>query len=185
MPCVLYTRIPLATDSVRYCTFGQLESRTTHLIQSLRGCQSFSCKFVSCFVGDDVELTRRSLYVDAPGETAPVVPGSFGAQLVEGLEPAQHEQTIIKKRFSAFFQTHLDMVLRRYVLNACTTLHLMHTQPCSHTGWETVIMVAAHNMVGMCSLCPHSSDCILYRVSPLQESCYFSLVTEHLAWMCQ
>jgi hypothetical protein len=35
-----------------------------------------------------------------------------GAELVAGLVKQSNELTLIKKRFSAFFHTHLDLVLR-------------------------------------------------------------------------
>lgn len=40
------------------------------------------------------------------------VAGSPGAALVEGLAVADGERVLIKQRFSAFFQTELDLVLR-------------------------------------------------------------------------
>ena len=36
-----------------------------------------------------------------------------GAELVQGLQPGPREPVIIKKRFSPFFGTHLDLLLRR------------------------------------------------------------------------
>ena len=39
--------------------------------------------------------------------------GTYGAALVDGLIALDQEYKIIKKRFSPFFQTHLDMILRR------------------------------------------------------------------------
>ena len=52
--------------------------------------------------GDDVELSRRHLYTNNDaGEVGPVVPGSTGARLVDGLRPAEQDQTIIKKRCAA------------------------------------------------------------------------------------
>lgn len=35
-----------------------------------------------------------------------------GAQLVDGLKPAPEDLVIVKKRFSAFFHTSLDLLLR-------------------------------------------------------------------------
>ena len=40
-------------------------------------------------------------------------PGSFGAQEPESLRPQPGDYTIIKPRWSAFFQTELDLILRR------------------------------------------------------------------------
>jgi nicotinamidase-related amidase len=61
--------------------------------------------------GIDVEHTREQLFRD--GGHGAVITGSSGAELVAPLERGAGELTIVKKRFSAFFQTHLDMVLRR------------------------------------------------------------------------
>ncbi|GIL52602.1 hypothetical protein Vafri_8424 [Volvox africanus] len=38
---------------------------------------------------------------------------TLGAELVEGLEVRKGELVLVKKRFSAFLHTHLDLVLRR------------------------------------------------------------------------
>jgi nicotinamidase-related amidase len=62
-------------------------------------------------VGIDVERTRQHLY-RGPG-TGAVVTGTQGSQLVDGLETMPQEVVIIKKRFSPFFHTPLDMILRR------------------------------------------------------------------------
>ena len=54
------------------------------------------------YVGDDVELSRRHLYIDNDtGDAGPVVPGSVGARLVDGLHPVEQDQTVIKKRYAA------------------------------------------------------------------------------------
>ena len=39
--------------------------------------------------------------------------GSYGAEEPEGLRPQEGDYTIIKPRWSAFFQTELDLILRR------------------------------------------------------------------------
>ena len=61
--------------------------------------------------GNDVEHTRRHLF-KGPG-TGATVAGMPGARIVDGLKPAEGETVVIKKRFSPFFGTHLDMLLRR------------------------------------------------------------------------
>ena len=58
-----------------------------------------------------MEHTRQHLY-RGPGTGATVV-GTTGARLVEGLGAEEGEPVVVKKRFSGFFQTHLDMLLRR------------------------------------------------------------------------
>jgi len=61
--------------------------------------------------GTDVEHTRAHLY--HPHGEGSTVEGTHGARLVDGLVPLESERVIVKKRFSPFFQTPLDMVLRR------------------------------------------------------------------------
>jgi len=61
--------------------------------------------------GTDIEYTRRHL-LEGTGAGA-TLPGSEGAKLVAGLEVQPGEHVLIKKRFSAFFHTHLDLMLRR------------------------------------------------------------------------
>jgi nicotinamidase-related amidase len=41
------------------------------------------------------------------------VEGSGGAQIVRGLRPAQGDLVVVKRRYSGFYQTTLDMLLRR------------------------------------------------------------------------
>lgn len=58
-----------------------------------------------------MELFRTHLYAD--GVVGPTVKGSKGSELVEGLEPKTGEIIMVKSRFSAFFATNLDLILRR------------------------------------------------------------------------
>eukprot|EP00246_Nothoceros_aenigmaticus_P002871 TRINITY_DN1377_c0_g1_i4.p1 TRINITY_DN1377_c0_g1~~TRINITY_DN1377_c0_g1_i4.p1 ORF type:complete len:215 (-),score=33.74 TRINITY_DN1377_c0_g1_i4:285-929(-) len=61
--------------------------------------------------GRDVELFRTHLY---GGElVGPTVKGTPGAALVEGLDVLPQDLVLVKYRFSAFFDTNLDRVLRR------------------------------------------------------------------------
>jgi nicotinamidase-related amidase len=60
--------------------------------------------------GSDIEISRRDAFMTGPKY---VVPGSHGAQIVDELRPAEDEYVIIKPRFSAFFGTELDLILRR------------------------------------------------------------------------
>lgn len=72
--------------------------------------------------GVDVEQGRVALFTDGSGIC---VPGTDGARIVDGLEPQTNEYIIRKRRFSAFFQTELDMMLRRLGIR---TLLLTGTQ---------------------------------------------------------
>lgn len=60
--------------------------------------------------GSDVEAGRASLFTDGPGIC---VPGTEGARIVDELLPLPDEIILRKRRFSAFFHTELDMILRR------------------------------------------------------------------------
>lgn len=46
------------------------------------------------------------------GDERPLIEGSAGAELYGGLEPSEHDVVIEKHRFSAFYNTDLEVVLR-------------------------------------------------------------------------
>lgn len=60
--------------------------------------------------GSDVEITRYEAFVKAGGA---LIPGSKGAEIIEELRPIEGEYLIVKRRWSAFFQTELDTLLKR------------------------------------------------------------------------
>ncbi|KAI3438603.1 hypothetical protein D9Q98_001026 [Chlorella vulgaris] len=60
--------------------------------------------------GVDVELFREQMFRQGKSST---VRGTHGAELVEGLAVQPGELVVSKKRFSAFFNTNLDALLRR------------------------------------------------------------------------
>lgn len=60
--------------------------------------------------GSNAEIWRVPLFTEGPGVC---VPGTPGARIVDELAPLPDEHVISKCRFSAFFQTGLDMLLRR------------------------------------------------------------------------
>lgn len=63
--------------------------------------------------GSDVEATRYHSWV-AGGKA--MTPGSHGAisfEMPAGMEPQPGDYTVFKPRWSAFFQTELDLILRR------------------------------------------------------------------------
>jgi nicotinamidase-related amidase len=63
--------------------------------------------------GSDVELARYRRWEDGGRPLGPSSTGEISAQAPEGLRPIRGDYTIIKPRFSAFFQTELDLILRR------------------------------------------------------------------------
>ncbi|RZC85478.1 hypothetical protein C5167_041666 [Papaver somniferum] len=61
-------------------------------------------------LGRDIECFRRHMYGD--NKTGPVVKGSKGGELVDGLVITGNDYKLVKTRFSAFFATNLDSFLR-------------------------------------------------------------------------
>lgn len=82
--------------------------------------------------GSDVELTRRQVWA---GGGKPLTPGSTGPISVENPPEFGAEETdyiIVKPRYSAFFQTSLDLLLRRLgvdtvILTGTTTPNCIRT----------------------------------------------------------
>lgn len=72
--------------------------------------------------GSDVEAFRMPLYRQGRGAC---VSGTAGASIVAPLSPLPGETIIRKRRFSAFFHTELDLILRRLGVR---TLALAGTQ---------------------------------------------------------
>lgn len=63
------------------------------------------------YSGCDVDMPRVPLFAD--GKQGYCVPGTKGWEIVEELAPQQGDIIVSKRRNSGFFQTELDMVLRR------------------------------------------------------------------------
>jgi nicotinamidase-related amidase len=60
--------------------------------------------------GTDVELPRLQIF---KRNGFKVVEGTPGAEIVDELKPKEGEYVIVKPRWSAFFRTHLDLLLTR------------------------------------------------------------------------
>lgn len=60
--------------------------------------------------GSDVEITRYDGFVKAGGS---LVRGTESSEILDELKPIDGEYLIVKKRWSAFFQTECDLLLRR------------------------------------------------------------------------
>lgn len=60
--------------------------------------------------GSDIENFRRDDFLNRDKY---LVPGTHGAEIVDELKPSQGEYVIVKPRFSAFFSTCADLLLRR------------------------------------------------------------------------
>lgn len=63
--------------------------------------------------GSDVEFTRYDAWEKGGRFLAPESEGALSVGVPQELEPQAGDYTIVKPRFSAFFQTELDLVLRR------------------------------------------------------------------------
>lgn len=63
--------------------------------------------------GSDVELTRYAGWAAGGRACGPASAGYNSAEAPEGLKPLPGDYSIIKPRWSAFFQTELDLILRR------------------------------------------------------------------------
>ncbi|CAL4970015.1 unnamed protein product [Urochloa decumbens] len=59
--------------------------------------------------GRDVELFRRRFYSGGKG---PAMEGSKGAEMADGLAIKEEDYKLVKTRFSSFFATNLDSVLK-------------------------------------------------------------------------
>ncbi|TKY64470.1 inactive nicotinamidase [Spatholobus suberectus] len=67
-------------------------------------------------LGRDVELFRRHHY--RAEKVGPATKGSEGAELVDGLVIKEGDYKLVKTRFSAFFATHLHLVLQGAGINS-------------------------------------------------------------------
>ncbi|WP_422698380.1 cysteine hydrolase family protein [Desulfofarcimen acetoxidans] len=63
--------------------------------------------------GSDVELTRWQAWINGGKAMTPASKGAISAEVPETVKPKPGDYTIIKPRWSAFFQTELDLILRR------------------------------------------------------------------------
>lgn len=82
--------------------------------------------------GSDVELTRYQIWKEGGRAMSPGSDGIDSAKAPEGLRPQPGDYSIIKPRWSAFFQTELDLILRRLgvrtvILTGTTTPNCIRT----------------------------------------------------------
>lgn len=87
-------------------------ARALELARS-KGIPVFFVKRIYRADGSDVELTRYRAWKDGGRACRPASLGPNSAQAPEALRPRPGDYTIIKPRWSAFFQTELDLILRR------------------------------------------------------------------------
>ena len=97
--------------------------------------------------GSDIEISRRDAFLAGPSYA---VPGSKGVEIVESLAPVYGEYRIVKPRFSAFFGTELELILRRLNIGrivVCSTqypncIRATAFDSLSH-GYDTVVITDA------------------------------------------
>ena len=101
--------------------------------------------------GSDVEMTRYEAWKKGGRAMAPASEGPISAAAPAGLRPIDGDYTIIKQRWSAFFQTELDLILRR--------LHV-----------ETVILIGTTTPNCIRTAC-YDDNYLDYNVVILEDCC--------------
>lgn len=108
--CARESKIPVIWVVREHEPSGELNQ---HRSQSRNQVYSFQINSLfPTLAGIDVEHFRKHMYTD-PEVPGPLISGSAGAAIVSSLLPMPGEIKIVKKRFSAFHQTHLNSILRR------------------------------------------------------------------------
>lgn len=122
---------------------GFIDSRSVHCIrgaaETVPACTKAICTARSMGIpvffvkriyrtdGSDVELTRYENWKAGGRAMTPSSTGFNSAEAPDGLKPVSGDYTIIKPRWSAFFHTELDLILRR--LDIKTVILLGTTTP--------------------------------------------------------
>ena len=101
--------------------------------------------------GSDVEMTRYEAWKNGGRGMGPSSRGPISAEAPEGLRPQDGDYTIIKPRWSAFFHTELDLILRR--------LHV-----------ETVILIGTTTPNCIRTAC-YDANSLEYQVVILEDCC--------------
>lgn len=117
--------IPMAEATVPACIQAVETARE-------KGIPVFFVKRIYRYDGSDVELTRYAAWKKGGRGMGPESTGFNSAEAPEGLQPKAGDYTIIKPRWSAFFHTELDLILRRLkvdtvILTGTTTPNCIRT----------------------------------------------------------
>lgn len=83
--------------------------------------------------GIDVEATRYKAFIEKGGA---FIEGTRGAEIINELKPVKGEYTIVKQRWSAFFQTELDILLRRLNVNQIVVTGVQTPNCIRGTVWD-------------------------------------------------
>ena len=106
--------------------------------------------------GSDVEMTRYEAWKKGGRAMAPASEGPISAAAPAGLRPIDGDYTIIKQRWSAFFQTELDLILRR--LHVETVILIGTTTPnCVRTTCYDAIALE-YNAVVLTDCCSSQTE---------------------------
>jgi len=121
-----------------------------------KGIPVFFVKRIYRTDGSDVELTRHAAWVKGGRACGPATTGPNSARAPEGLRPQPGDYTIIKPRWSAFFQTELDLILRR--LDVRTVILTGTTTPnCVRTSCYDAISLE-YNVVVLTDCCSSQTE---------------------------
>jgi len=83
--------------------------------------------------GSDVELTRYEDFVRAG---TPLGQGTGSAEILSELKPVAGEYLVVKRRWSAFFQTELDLLLRRLGVDHVVVTGVQTPNCIRATAWD-------------------------------------------------
>lgn len=83
--------------------------------------------------GSDVEITRYGGFVEAGGGC---VRGTEGAEILDDIKPISGEYLIVKQRWSAFFQTELDNLLKRLGVDQVVLTGVQTPNCIRGTAWD-------------------------------------------------
>ena len=121
-----------------------------------KGIPVFFVKRIYRSDGSDVELTRHAGWKAGGRACTPGSQGLNSAQAPKALRPKPGDYTIIKPRWSAFFQTELDLILRR--LDVRTVLLAGTTTPnCIRTTCYDAIALE-YNTVVLTDCCSSQTE---------------------------
>ncbi len=126
-----------------------------------KGIPVFFVKRIYRSDGSDVELTRYAAWKAGGHACTPASQGFNSAQAPEALRPQPGDYTVIKPRWSAFFQTELDLILRR--LDVRTVILAGTTTPnCVRTTCYDAIALEYNTVV--------LTDCCSSQTEEIQEA---------------
>jgi ureidoacrylate peracid hydrolase len=101
------------------------------------------------------------------------IEGTWGAELIDELKPAKEDYIIQKRRFSAFFQTDLDLILRENKIEALIVVGVV-TNIC--------VRSTIHDAFFRGYACIVPEECVMATGDREQESSLWDIDT-HFGWV--